>query len=377
MNQKIRKVQEKIAQATVDAALISSITNITYLSDFANFSPDEREAFLLITHDNQYVITDPRYSEEVKKHHNNFTLLEISTKIPLKKLLTTFCKKKGIRKVGFEVDNLTVDEYKKISKIFQKLKPLDLSNIRAIKTNKELQNIEKACQLGDETFAHSIAILKEGITEKEVSFTIEFFIKKQGADISFKPIVAFGKNSSVPHHQTSNQQLKTNDIILLDFGVKIRNYCSDMTRIVFFGKATNEKKRMYQTVLTAQQKAFDYISSCHSQRREESREILRHTPQDDIGIKASEVDKMARDYITSQGYPIIPHSLGHGIGIAVHESPSLSPKSKDVLQAGMIFSIEPGIYIPGVGGIRIEDLVILEQNGPRILTKSPRNLTKI
>jgi len=149
---------------------------------------------------------------------------------------------------------------------------------------------------------------------------------------------------------------------LLDFGVKYQNYCSDMTRTIFFGKADEKFKKMYRTVLNAQQLTIEQLNNLTIAKKQ---------------IKASYVDNIARKHITDQGFPTIPHSLGHGIGIEVHEQPRLSPKSKDILKEGMVFSIEPGIYIQGYGGVRIEDLVVLEKNASRLLTHSPKHLIEI
>jgi len=239
---------------------------------------------------------------------------------------------------------------------------------RLIKAVHEIASIEKACNLGDKTFDYILTKIKEGVSEKELALEIKRFIKKHKAKTSFPPIVAFGKNSSIPHHvPTHNSKLLThNSIILLDFGVRLNNYCSDMTRTVFFGSPTAEYKKMYQTVLDAQQKALEHLVAHLEGGRKDSFEVE--------SIKAKNVDKVARDYIISRGYPTIPHSLGHGIGLEVHEAPIISPKSKDTLKPGMVFTIEPGIYIPGFGGIRIEDVVVLEKPC-RLLTKSPSDLT--
>lgn len=228
-----------------------------------------------------------------------------------------------------------------------------------------IASIENACNLGDKTFDYLLTKIKEGVSEKELAMEIKFFIKKQEANISFPPIVAFGKNSYDPHHKpTHNSRLTThNSIVLLDFGVKLNNYCSDMTRTVFFGKPTSEQKRMYQTVFDAQNKAI--------------RSLIDKDAPCARSILAKHIDKVARDYITSKGYPTIPHSLGHGIGLKVHEPPKISPKSKDILKTGMVFTIEPGIYIEGFGGVRIEDVLLLESFGPRFLTNSTKEIINI
>lgn len=375
MKNRFEKIRKTLLHYKIDALLISSTPTITYLTNYSGFSTEEREAFLLIVAQPQglthktpgvygYLFTDGRYMEAVKDIPN-FTLVEIGSKIPLTEALTSISKKEKITIVGYESDNLTVSEYLRIKKCFTKTKAITLHEVRIEKEEEEIEAIQKACALGDKAFDHILPLIKEGITEKELAFQLELFIKKQHADLSFRTIVAFGKNAAIPHHQTGNQRLASSgQFVLLDFGVKLNNYCSDMTRTVFFGKATEDQKRMYQTVIEAQKLAIDFLN--HESR------VMNHE-----SIKAADVDKTAREYITTQGYPTIPHSLGHGIGIEVHETPRLSPFSKDILRPNMVFSIEPGIYIPGVGGVRIEDIVVLTKNGPQLLTKAKRSLIQL
>lgn len=353
MNNRLSKLKNKLNEQNLDALLISSPSLITYLTNYSGFSIEEREAFLLIAKNKQYVITDGRYSEAVVEKIPHFELVEMSPKKLFKNIFKELAKKYHIKKLGFESNNITVSEYRLLKSCYNTLVHVNTSEVRLVKDNDEIKYIEEACKLGDKTFEHILKKIKKGISEKELAFELEFFIKKNHADISFKPIIAFGKNSSVPHHQTNNQKLKTNNIVLLDFGVRLNSYCSDMTRTVFFGKPTAEQKKMYNTVLEAQRLAIEQLNN---------------------ETMASRIDKIAREHITSQGYPTIPHSLGHGIGIEVHEAPRLSPRSKDILKPGMVFSIEPGIYLQGFGGVRIEDLVVLEKKGPRLLTYSPMPL---
>jgi len=369
----------------LDAILISSVSNIVYLTNYSGFSRDEREAYLFATKNQQYILTDGRYSTAVKTLIPDFKLIEISPKLSFEKALKNLIKKNKIKKIGFEGNDISFLEHKKLLKYFNNIYHLSISNLRSIKTLDEISKIEKACQLGDKTFDYILKQIKLGVSEKELANEIELFIKKAGGDISFSPIVAFGKNSAIPHHQITNNKLTNNEIVLLDFGVKLANYCSDMTRTIFFGKAPAEFKKMHKTVLKAQSLAINYLSRCHAEfiSASQNKEILKRV-QDDTGVKASDVDKIARDYIISQGYKTIPHSLGHGIGLEVHEQPRLSPTSKDVLKRGMVFSIEPGIYTPNFGGVRIEDLVVLEKSGlprrkagPHLLTHSPRHLIEI
>lgn len=366
----LEKIKEKIRNKKFDAILISSVSNIIYLTDYSGFSKEEREAYLLIvaqpqrlTHKTSevlgYILTDGRYSQAVKTLIPDFKLIEISSKLSFKKALKNLKRKHSIKRLGFEAQDITVSEHKMLSRCYNTLVHVNTNNLRAIKNAKEVKCIEQSCELGDRTFEYILKKIKLGISEKEVANEIEFFIKKHGADISFRPIVAFGPNSAIPHHQTSDKRLATSDkLVLLDFGVKLNNYCSDMTRTLFFGSPTGEFKKMYDTVLEAQKKTLEHLGRWR-----------RHQTFD-----SSEVDKLARNYIISKGYKTIPHSLGHGIGIEVHEAPHLSPKSKDILKEGMVFSIEPGIYIPNVGGVRIEDIAVLEKNKLRLLTHSPKSI---
>lgn len=375
----LSRLREEIKKNKLDAALISSHSNIVYLTNYSGFSKEEREAYLFVTEVLGYILTDGRYSTAVKTLIPDFKLIEISSKLSFEKALKNLIQKHKIKKIGFEGHDISFLEHKKLSKYFNDLPRrkagiyhLSISNLRSIKTPEEISKIEKACELGDKTFDYILKKIKPGISEKELAIKIELFIKENLADISFPPIVAFGKNSAIPHHVPSNRKLKTDNIVLLDFGVKLNNYCSDMTRTIFFGKATTEFKKIYNTVLEAQQKAIEFLRKSH------------------LGggrMDSSEVDRTARDYIISKGYKTIPHSLGHGIGIQIHESPRLSPKSKDILKEGMVFSIEPGIYLPAeasakegiskFGGVRIEDLVVLEKRKLRLLTHSPKEIIEM
>ncbi len=366
-SQKINHFKKLLGEEKVDGILISSVFNITHLTSYANFSSEEREAYLLITEKSRYIFTDGRYAEAVKKQIPDFELILSKGENTFLKNLEALIKKHNIKSLGVDENDLRVSEHKKIKTISKSLKHIDLGEIRSIKASGEIKLIETACKLGDEVFTYIIRnVLKKGITEKEVASEIEMFLKKRGSEISFKPIVAFGANSSVPHHESGNKKLEKG-FVLLDLGAKFENYCSDMTRTVFWGKADKKQKKIYKIVKEAQEKAVSEINS----------KILRSTQNDNKKILANEADKAAREYIIKEGFETIPHSLGHGIGLEVHEHPFLSPKSKDILKEGMVFSIEPGIYIPDFGGVRIEDLFVFEKTGLRRLTKSDNSLIEL
>ena len=356
--QKARKLVDK----KFDALLVSSIPNVIFLTGFAGFSSQEREAYLLLTKGGNYIFTDGRYLEAVKKI-KALKLIEISSEKKFEDGLKEIVAKEKIKKMAIDEDNIKLSEVSKIKKAVKICSDENIiENLRKTKDATEIANIKKACKLGDQIFKHILSEVKIGMTEKDIAQAIEVFILQHEAQISFKPIVAYGTNSSSPHHISSDRKLKKNEIVLLDFGVKINDYCSDMTRTFFAGRASKEQKKVYKTVLEAQTKAIEFIKSS----------ILNHQ-----SIDGSKVDMIAREYIEGEDYSTIPHSLGHGIGLEVHEKPCLSPKSRDLLINGMVFSVEPGIYIPGFGGIRIEDLVLLTEKGPQIITRANREIIEL
>jgi len=359
---RLLNVRKSLSQHKFDAFLISSVSQISYLTDFSNFSREEREGYLLITKKNNYIFTDGRYTEAVKRQVKNCILVELGRGVSFPKALENIKKKEKIKVVGIEENDLKVSESHALLRAGLKMKGVSIDSLRVIKENWEIKNIQVAARLGDLTFNHIIKKLKSGMSEKEVSWEMEQFIKNHGGVLAFESIVAFGKNGSVPHHHTGGTRLgkKNGDFILLDFGAKVQGHCSDMTRTVSWGKASQEQKKMYQIVLGAQKKTEEYIE------KNLNREVL-----------ASEADRMARDYIKEKGYSDIPHSVGHGIGLEVHELPHLSPRSKGVLRSGMVFSIEPGIYVPGFGGVRIEDIYVLEKKRLKRLTKAPKSFIEI
>lgn len=334
---RVQKVKDELKKAKLDAVFISSPISITYLTGQSGFV-DARDAYVLITQNKNYILTHSIYSKVTKV--KGFEIIEISRNLPPQKAILKILGKNA--RLGIEENNLTVSEYKNLKSF--NTKNFEINQHRAIKSSEEIALIEKACRIGDKAYGYIRKHIKEGITEKEIAFKLEYFIKNLGADLAFPTICAFGVNSFAPHHQTGNKKLEKGRFVLIDFGVKWQGYCSDMTRTTVFGEASKEQKKIYDTVLEAQQKAINVVSN-----------------------RACDFDKAARDYIKSQGYPDIPHSVGHGIGLAVHEHPYISKKSKEKLENGMVFSIEPGIYLPA-GGVRIEDLFVLENNKLRKLT---------
>lgn len=365
MNNHLTKLQSLLPKYSLDAVFVSAVPNITYLTGFAGFSTEDRDAFLFITQKEQYVLTHGIYKEAAEKYLKDFTLVEIRRENPISQAVKNLVKKHGVKQIGFEAYDLTVEEYQNLVKQVPEkvLKKTDILHLlRELKTVEEIHAIKHACKLGDKTFRYIIKKIKENISEKELAFALDVYVKQLGVDISFPTIIAFGSNASFPHHRPSDRKLKKNTFALLDFGVKANNYCSDMTRTISFGKVSKDQKKIYQTVLEAQQKAIEYIEN----KLKSGEKIM-----------LAEIDKAARDHIVSQRFPQFPHSLGHGIGIEVHELPRLHGKANAALQPGTVFSIEPGIYLPDQVGVRIEDLFTIENNKLIQLTTSPKNLIEL
>lgn len=300
--------------------------------------------------------TDPRYAEGAKEAlRNSYTGVAIAKN---EDSVFDFIKSKKIKKLAVPVERLTQPEYERLRRRF-KLVDSTPAFVKAmsVKNEEELANISRACEIAEEAYLQLLSFLKEGVTENETAGYLEYLMRKCGAeDRSFETIAAFGKNSSVPHHASDGTKLKSGTPILLDFGCKVNGYCSDITRTLWFGgKPDDEFKSVYESVLTSHLLARDNIRA---------------------GMKGREADAIARDYLAKQGLDkFFTHSLGHGIGINIHEFPTLSPKGEAALQDGMVFSIEPGVYFEGKFGIRIEDSVTLKDGRVVSFMKTDKNLT--
>lgn len=299
--------------------------------------------------------TDKRYIEAAEKL---FQGTDVSP--TLYQQSDVFSRLASYQSVGISFARTSHVEYLALEKAGIKTENVDkaFSQVMSVKNAWEIENIQKACQVAERAFLELLPEIKEGMTETEIAALLEYNMRKRGAEgTSFSTIVAFGAHAAVPHHETGEAKLKFGDEILIDFGCKVNGYCSDITRTFLFGDDNKhgEFKKAYQAVLTA-----------HELVKEKARS----------GMTGVQVDAIARDYLTEQGYgKLFTHSLGHGIGLQVHEYPSVSPKGETALQDGMVFSDEPGVYMAGEYGIRIEDTITL-QNGKvkSFMTETDRNL---
>lgn len=362
MNPRFAELRTLLNQDSLDAIFLSSLPNIIYFAEFAGSILQERgDAFLLLTKNKQYIFTYNMYANALKKHLGNFNLMQITQKTPLPLLLKTIVDDEKLGEIGYEANDLRVGEFHRITHLIpeKNFSPTKIpSLLRVIKTANEIERIQKASAISDHVFSEIIKKVRMGITEKQLANDIDYEIRKQDAHTAFKTIVAFAKNAAFPHHVPTTQKLKRGDTILLDFGVKAANYCSDMSRTIFFGKASSEQRKVYAAVLEAQKKSILFIE-----------EKLNRGEK----IKPANIDQVGRDYISNLRLPPFNH-MSHGIGLEVHEDPYFSAKSENILQEGMVFSIEPGVYLNDKFGVRIEDLFVIENNKLVQLTNSPKEL---
>lgn len=368
MNDRLKRIQQFLSKENIDGVFISKKANITYLTGFDFLAEEEREAFLFITHNSQYVITSPLYKEDVQQYVPEFKILDfVSYGKPFWEFIDQVLQKESkeisqvlhqehVYRLGFETTDITFSEYTKLQKLQATLVPVIIDSIREIKTSQEIEKIHEACKIGDSTFDEVLKYIKPGMTEKQVAYLLEDSIRKQLSQPAFTSIVAFGKGASVPHHTLTDTKLRKKDNILLDFGAVYKSYRSDMSRTFFLGTPTSQEANVYQIVHDSQEQAFSYITT-------------HHTP-----LSGKELDLVARNYITRHDFPEYPHSLGHSVGVRIHDGFALSPNSNFLIEENMVFSVEPGIYLPGNFGVRIEDIVTIQDGEMNLLTHSPREL---
>ncbi len=366
--ERIKLVTDKFKDMNLDALLITDIRNVKYLTKFSGSS-----GFLLLTRDRMVFVTDFRYKTQAEEEVSGFELRVEKKKLPdnIEKLV----KELNIKTIGIEADALSFNHYKKIS---EKLSGVDLipttdiiESLRIVKGDEEISSIKKAIEIAEGSFNSILDILRPGITEKDIALTLEYEMRKRGSGpVPFDIIVASGERSALPHATSSSKPLGEGDLLIIDWGAEADGYFCDITRTFIIaynppspsftkGEAggLSDKRKIYEAVLNAQTEAIRNVKP---------------------GMTFSGLDAVARDFIKDAGYgEYFGHGLGHGVGLSVHEAPHLSWQGEGVLKEGMVFTIEPGIYIPGFGGVRIEDMVLLRENGAEVLTHLPKELTVI
>lgn len=348
---RLSRLRTLLVEHKLAALLVTGAHNRRYLSGFTGSS-----GYLLITADRAYLLTDFRYISQAGEQSKQFEIVEHQAKVSttVKELLN----KSGIKELGFEQQHVTYATYVSYSNDMAgiRLVPTDslVEQLRTVKDETELAVMREAAELADKTFEHVLTTLKPGITENDVALTIEFFMRQHGAaSTSFDTIVASGERSALPHGKAGERVLQAGEFVKMDFGAYYKGYCSDITRTVMLGKPTDKHREVYDIVLEAQLNAVEHIRP---------------------GMTGKEADWLARSIITKHGYgESFGHSTGHGLGMEVHEAPRLSMLSETVLAPGMTVTVEPGIYLPGFGGVRIEDDVVVTATGVQRLTQSTKN----
>jgi Xaa-Pro aminopeptidase len=350
--ERVEKLRKKLLKEGINAYFITKRENVRYIAGFTGSS-----GAVLITPEKNYFITDFRYVEQAAKQCRGFIIEKHEDTIYSH--VAELLKKLKIDTLHFEGDALTFKDYREISEKASGVNLVSLPEIvdelREIKDKDEVEVIKKACAIADAAFNHLLKKLTPGMSEKEVAWELEKFMREAGAeDIAFETIVASGERGALPHGVASEKEIASGEMVTLDFGAKYQGYHSDITRTVAIGEPSEKMLEIYDVVLQAQEAALQAVRP---------------------GALAVDVDRVARDIIAKAGYAeYFGHGLGHGVGLNIHEGPRLSPKGKAVLQPGMVVTIEPGIYLPGIGGVRIEDTVLVTENGFEVLTRSPKNL---
>jgi Xaa-Pro aminopeptidase len=337
----------------IDAYMIHSPANRCYFSGI-----DTSFGVIVLTEKEKTFFTDFRYESYANKSLADFNVVTVKPS-ELYDAIAKELKRLDAKTVGYEESFLTVGEFKEVKSALSDftLKPSSdiLRDKRAVKTEEEIAKIEYSQRIAEKALAKIIPLIKPGVTEREVSAELMFEMIRSGADmLAFENIVSFGECAADPHHKPSDKKLDKNELILIDFGARTNGYCSDMTRTFTLGTPHDELQAIHGIVLEAQAYALKHIKA---------------------GMTGKEADSLAREYIRANGYvKEFGHSLGHGVGVEIHEEPRLSERSDTVLLPGMVVTVEPGIYIDGLGGVRIEDLVVVQEDGVRNLTNFNKNI---
>lgn len=354
MKDRIEKLRLELVNKKIDCLFITDNLNRRYLSGFTGSAGS-----LLITNKNNYLITDFRYIEQADKETSGFKIIEsMNTNTTLLDIL----KKEKIKKIGIESNNITLTNFRNIKNKLKEFRIVPTSNIverlRQIKDDEEIIYIKKAMEITIKSLNSVLDIVKPDIREKDIVVELEYQMKKNGAEkSSFDLIVASGKNSSMPHAKTSEKKLKNKELILFDIGASVNGYNSDLTRVFCLGIMSRKQKGIYDIVYRARENSISKVKS---------------------NIETRVIDSASRNLIEKSGFgKNFRHGTGHGVGLAIHEMPQINLKKGEYLKEAMVTTIEPGIYIPDWGGIRIEDMVIVRKNGCELISKSSDKLISL
>jgi Xaa-Pro aminopeptidase len=349
---RLHEIRKLLETSRLDALLVSHLPHVRYLTGFSGSN-----GLCVVTPRKQYFLTDNRYREQSRDEIDGFEIVVTSD------TLFSAARKRGMisgrKRIGFESAHLTVSMLQNLKVLFPAAvfvsKRSVIETIAAVKEESEIEMIKRAASITDKVFSKVLRALRAGVKELDIAAEISYWHLRFGADgDAFESIVASGPRGALPHGRATEKTIRRGEFVTMDFGCTYKGYKSDLTRTVAIGKPSERAKNIYQIVLDAQRKAIDGVRP---------------------GIAARRLDRMARSHIRLKGYgKYFSHSLGHGLGIEIHEPLRLSAKSKDVIESGNVFTIEPGIYIKGFGGVRIEDDVVVRDTGCEVITHSPKEL---
>jgi len=355
MNEKrLKALRNRLREEGLEGLLVKGEANIYYLSGFSG-----QDSLLLVTPDELFLITDFRFVEEAREEAPEAKI--VRRRGSLFGAAATKARRLKLKRVGFEANFFSYGDFELLtSKDKRRFVPVVglVEGLRQRKDAGEIKMIKTATAAAERALLRLKQIIHPGATEKEIADELEMLLRREGAGgSSFPIVVATGKRASLPHARPSEHRIRENEAVLVDWGARFNFYNSDLTRLIFMGKISKKMRRVYETVLEAQRRAIETIRP---------------------GAEIKEVDRAAREYIVSQGFGSrFGHGLGHGIGLEVHEAPTIGPKSKGRLRVGMVFTVEPAVYIPGWGGVRIEDMVRLTRTGCEVISRLPRGFENI
>ena len=355
MNDRVEKLRAKLEEKELDAILISAPENRRYLSGFTGSA-----GYLVVSPDKAILGTDFRYTEQAQNQSPEFEVVKVGSDWSW---FLDLLKASNVKKMGFEGHHVTVSTYGQITKAIQDLSSDEkpslvastgiVESLRTVKDQDELAPLQRAIDVADAAMAAVSPTIQVGETEQQVAWRLEMTMREMGADsLSFDTIVAAGPNGAMPHHRPSDRAIGAGEPIVIDMGAKVDGYCSDITRTFCVGEPDETFRKIYDIVLGAQLTAIATVRA---------------------GMSGGDADDLSRVVIAEAGYGgNFGHSLGHGVGLAVHEYPRVGPKAENTLGEGMVFTVEPGIYLSGWGGVRIEDVVLLESGGAKVLSKASK-----
>lgn len=341
------KLYKEMEAAGLDALIITDRANVCYFSGFSGSA-----GYLVITGAKKMLITDFRYMEQAQLQAKGFDIINI-TDFDISDYIT------DAMKTGFENASIMYSDYIRFAGKVKNLVSVDtmLTDIRALKDEYEISCIEKAAHIADMAFDHIVSYIREGMTERQVALELEMFMKQNGADgLSFDTIVAAGERGSLPHAEPGEGRICRGDLVVMDYGCKVGGYCSDMTRTVAMGDIDSKKLEVYNAVKKVQQECLEMVHP---------------------GAVCKEIHDYSSEVLNGLYRDCYGHGLGHGVGLEIHERPNLNTRNTGILVPGNIITVEPGVYISGLCGVRIEDLVLVTDDGYRILSKSTKELVKI